>query len=467
MSLPLLILACTRVASRAELRADGPIGAFVFAVLGAEVGEQGSREPWPQITISTGDQKEYRADGARPATCPPLACGLSVVLGVSGADHERIGERGRGSPGGPVASARCRSANPSVSWLDSIRIARSKVAWSAGAAPAPLGDSSIVHTRIQRRCIWATGRAATMLSSWPDRAPVPFTRSVLPRMSSRLSPVWWPAIALGGLLVGLIALGSEPGRDTVEGPATRLLIELPHLVVTLASVAGSLSILLWFAFLLALARRKKREGEPERGLWATLLFALLVTGAALLHREMPEGMLFPWSGLPNVPHPPAGLAGRQPPPLSLPFFTSTVGALIVVAALASLAFAGFIVFGDRLAEWWRRAPSGTGRPLVVAVDDSLGDLSEEADARLAIIRCYRRFEVALARSRVPRSPWQTPLEFMRDALARLPLPSDAVEQLTRLFERARFSNEPLGRAERDSAWASLVAIRGSLEADTR
>ncbi len=53
---------------------------------------------------------------------------------------------------------------------------------------------------------------------------------------------------------------------------------------------------------------------------------------------------------------------------------------------------------------------------------------------------------------------------MRDALARLPLPPSAVERLTRLFERARFSNEPLAGSDRDTAWSSLIEIRRSLEA---
>jgi hypothetical protein len=286
-------------------------------------------------------------------------------------------------------------------------------------------------------------------------------------MSSRLRSVLWPAIALGGLLVGIVALTSDQARDASEGPATRLLIELPHLVVTLASIAGSLSVLLWFAFLLALARRRKKDGESERGLWGTLLFALIVTAIALFHRDMPEGLSFRWPGQPAAPDQVAGSPGPALPAVSLPLFTGVVGALTVVVALAGLAFIGFLIFGDRLAEWWRKETTRERRPLAAAVDDSLDDLLEDVDARRAIIRCYRRFEDALARSRVPRAPWQTPLEFMRDALARLPLPSDAVERLTRLFERARFGNEPLAPADRDIAWGALLAIRGSLETNER
>ena len=295
----------------------------------------------------------------------------------------------------------------------------------------------------------------------------PDVRSARSRTSSASSFLWWLAIALAGLLVGVVALSSEPGRDGSDGPAARLLIDLPHDVVTLASIAGSLAILFWFAFLLALARRRRKDTETERGLWGTLLFSLILTAAALWHRDLPQGLLFRWPGRPVAIDQLAAPPGVEAPTVSVSLFTGAVSALLVVAALASLALAGFLLFGERLAQWWRRPATAERRPLTVAVEESLDDLHEEVDARLAIIRCYRRFEDALARSRVPRAAWQTPLEFMRDALARLPLPSEAVERLTRLFERARFSNEPLARAERDIAWGSLIEIRQSLEPTPR
>ena len=102
-------------------------------------------------------------------------------------------------------------------------------------------------------------------------------------------------------------------------------------------------------------------------------------------------------------------------------------------------------------------------PLSEAVQDGLDDLASEPDARAAIIRCYRRFERVAARARVVKAPWQTPDEFMREALRRLVLPHRAVDRLTRLFELARFSAHPLGSAERDTARACLEDIKSELE----
>ncbi len=59
--------------------------------------------------------------------------------------------------------------------------------------------------------------------------------------------------------------------------------------------------------------------------------------------------------------------------------------------------------------------------------------------------------------------WQTPMEFMRSVLAKLPLPAPPVSELTGLFEIARFSRRPVGTAEREAAWHALTEIRAKLE----
>lgn len=100
--------------------------------------------------------------------------------------------------------------------------------------------------------------------------------------------------------------------------------------------------------------------------------------------------------------------------------------------------------------------------LVKAVEGGLEDLRLDPDARPAIIKCYRRFEEALAGVKWPRRPWETPMEFMRSALRQLPLPPRAVAHLTQLFELARFSNHSVEPTERDIAWQSLLEIRETL-----
>jgi hypothetical protein len=83
--------------------------------------------------------------------------------------------------------------------------------------------------------------------------------------------------------------------------------------------------------------------------------------------------------------------------------------------------------------------------------------------RRAIIRCWARFERVAAEAGVRRRPWHTPMEFMREALERLPVPRTAVPALTGLFELARFSARALGPRERERALDALDEIRGALE----
>ena len=140
----------------------------------------------------------------------------------------------------------------------------------------------------------------------------------------------------------------------------------------------------------------------------------------------------------------AGAAAESAPAL----VTWSFAVLAVGAGLGALGLALWVSLGARLA---RRDDDGEGpvaaSPLEAAVDDSVEDLRAEPDPRRAIVRCYARFERAAAASGVERKPWSTPMEFMREALRRLPLPRTAVPTLTGLFELARFSHHP-ARAER-------------------
>jgi hypothetical protein len=151
-------------------------------------------------------------------------------------------------------------------------------------------------------------------------------------------------------------------------------------------------------------------------------------------------------------------------PVAPPVVTWTFGVLAIVAGLGALALALWVAFGDRLAQWWEGAVSDSPLPpLAAAVEESLEDLRAEPDARRAIVRCYARFERVAADSGVERKPWHTPMEFMREALPRLPVPRGTVPTLTGLFELARFSHRALGPRERDRALDALDEIKASIE----
>jgi hypothetical protein len=294
-----------------------------------------------------------------------------------------------------------------------------------------------------------------------------------------------PAIfTMIGLLLALSATLGGPG--SLEGElAARLAIRLPDWVVVVAVGALFASALLILGFLRPQLRRRKRKDEPEfvpyyeppkltlstlAGLVALLLVPLgiLVYLLWAQHGSLPPeaGHLARQPGGPMAP--PSVSALPSPPTATAPLFNRFYIGLVLLLTLGVL---GFILWLHAGGLPWRRgrleAPEPIEARLAEAVDDSLDDLRTLADARAAIIKCYLRFEEVAARAALPRHPWETPTEYMGRALASMTLPADAVARLTHLFELSRFSDHPLGAADRDAAWHALANIRRSLKGADR
>jgi hypothetical protein len=123
-----------------------------------------------------------------------------------------------------------------------------------------------------------------------------------------------------------------------------------------------------------------------------------------------------------------------------------------------------VLLADRLDKWWAtRGGVAAARPSAAGTGDRVDDPRSEPDPRAAVIRAYARFEHAAAAARAPRVPWQTPAEFRRAIVTRLPVPASPVERLTALFEIARFSDRPLGADARATACDALDEITTALE----
>jgi hypothetical protein len=283
------------------------------------------------------------------------------------------------------------------------------------------------------------------------------------------------AVIATGLLL-LLAATVGPAPAPAGEPGTKLRIRLPDAVPVLVS-----GLLLVSAIILFSIQRRRRPSEetPEasraaRGLppWAAALAAalpllVLVLGCYLVWRY--------WSAADRQPIEQAfaAIAGLldlltlpDKPPTSIPSLDLAVAALLLAFALAVFAMMVLVALADPIERWWTaRAAGPAAAPPPEALPDVQADLRAEPDVRLAIIRAYGRFERALAMARAPRAVWQTPAEFMRSTLTRLPVPAAPVRRLTALFEVARFSAHPLGREARDAACDCLDEIGAALEED--
>jgi hypothetical protein len=280
----------------------------------------------------------------------------------------------------------------------------------------------------------------------------------------------WAGLAAGFVIALAAALrmaGAVAEADQAVG-----VIRLPRPVTVVIVSLFGLALLVFVGDLVRriLARERRPGGPPEEEpapvpVWIrriTMVFSLVnvVLLAYLWRRAVLDGGLFAgMSGLAAGLDLPAGETLTAPA-----LYHWLVGALAVAAGMGALGLALWSAFGDRPL---RRAAPAADPPapptLAAAVEESLDDLRAEGDARQAIVRCYARFERAAAEAGLPRRPWLTPGEFMREALARLPLARVAVPTLTGLFELARFSDRALGARERDRAVDALKEIRRAMD----
>jgi len=282
------------------------------------------------------------------------------------------------------------------------------------------------------------------------------------------------ALLAASLVVGLAALVrmADPAAGTPDD--TTGAIHLPWLVTgTIATLFSVAALLFLLGVLRRLRSRRHEEEEPEgapevvrRQPWLQALAQILsfvnflVIGYLLWKNVRPLDILMSLGqGAASA------TALPQEAPVPAPFLvTWTFAVLALVAGSGALAFAVWFTSGARLAAWWEgEAEDPAPSPLAEAVDESLEDLRAEPDARRAIIRCYARFERASAASGLVRMPWQTPMEFMREALSWLPAPREAVRALTGLFQLARFSDRAMGTGDRDRALDALDDIKAAIE----
>jgi hypothetical protein len=99
-----------------------------------------------------------------------------------------------------------------------------------------------------------------------------------------------------------------------------------------------------------------------------------------------------------------------------------------------------------------------------AVEETLEEITQEADPRRAIIRAYSRMEQTLAQNGLGRFPYEAPVEYLDRALATVQLSRSSAERLTNLFLRARFSQHIVDSGLKAEAIAALTEVRDELGA---
>jgi Domain of unknown function (DUF4129) len=291
----------------------------------------------------------------------------------------------------------------------------------------------------------------------------------------------WPTRLGAGAMVALgllLVLGATGGPAPGPGlePGARVAVRVPDPVKAVVVGLIALSAVL----LLALQRRRRAGDEPalperaaaRRSPWVAAVAALMPLVTVLVIWYLVWRY---WSGPEGQPIEQAfaAIAGlldlltfADKPATSIPALDVAVAALLVLLAVGAFALMVLVAMAERIERWLAGTddedPGAPAAPEPAAEPE--GDLRAEPDPRRAVVAAYRRFERAAAAARAPRARWQTPAEFMRSVLGRLPLPAAPVQRLTALFEVARFSPHPVGAEARDAACACLDEITTALAA---
>ena len=136
-----------------------------------------------------------------------------------------------------------------------------------------------------------------------------------------------------------------------------------------------------------------------------------------------------------------------------------------------LALAALVLLGGLA--WWRagvarrrareREPRQSfAEDLADVLEETLDGLRAEPDPRRAVIGAYARLERVAAASGLARRPAEAPLEYLARMLAGLEVGSPAVRGLTRLFERAKFSQHAVDEAMKQEAIRALESVQEDL-----
>jgi hypothetical protein len=106
------------------------------------------------------------------------------------------------------------------------------------------------------------------------------------------------------------------------------------------------------------------------------------------------------------------------------------------------------------------------KALDTMLEETLDDLRSEPDPRRAVIAAYARMESSLGAYGLPRAPWEAPLEYLERVITDLTGSGSAARRLTRLFERAKFSEHSIDEPMKDDAIEAVQAVRDDLRSLT-
>jgi hypothetical protein len=280
-----------------------------------------------------------------------------------------------------------------------------------------------------------------------------------PRMSPKARGLAVAALCLVCLVV--VAVAAPEGSPFDTDPGGVLTPRVPALVGYILVFFGVIAAI-GIAYLILVT-----VGLPEdylarrRKWWATLatlmLMAALIAIAINMSRSFGDDE--------RLRQPPLEQR-EEAPALDDPDPRSTSALGVALTLLVGLGFLGAVAAAIYKRRVWEGGDVDEGEhvALIEEVDASIEDLRSIGDPRTAVIACYARMERFFRAEGLRRRPSDTPLEFIDRALRMRSIEGPSPLGLTKLFERARFSDHDVDERMRSEALTALEDVRTQLEA---
>jgi hypothetical protein len=293
------------------------------------------------------------------------------------------------------------------------------------------------------------------------------------RYRRELRPLLASALGLGLVAVAGLAAGASPWRRGGGGwDAPGALVEAVAALAGVAAVVGVLA--LWTATPAQPARQKKirvfasddQFDEFGSSLLASakLVAVVLAVFALLTLAALPLLARSSENGRPAVTssrsHAPTTVSGARPGPAR-----SVDVAWVVVPVVVTLVLLGPAALVIRRRRFRRDGATAEdeSESLRAAVRLSIATLEECEDPRVAIIGAYSMMEQRLADLEVSRASDETPGEFLERILRQPQVSAGAAREVTERFEEVRFSDHPIGEAERRRTLEALRRVASELQ----
>jgi Domain of unknown function (DUF4129) len=277
------------------------------------------------------------------------------------------------------------------------------------------------------------------------------------------------AVAAGVVvLLGIVALASRTGvgKGTDAGPSTDYLsyAYTAFFILFVLAIPATLWAL-WAEGGRTASERPSFKRAVIQNLLTFGIICLLVGGAVYLNKHHHFVFHRPDAKALNNAHKAVTHKNGKPVKVEPTFKWPVLWVALVLLAAASVP-----VVREARRRRAKRVPLDWEPPTLAdelsgEIGLALDDLRSESDIRRAVIAAYARMEKVLARAGLRRSASETAMEFLRRVLGDLRVGAPAAQELTQLFEEAKFSSHDLDESARTRAINALETIRAELLAE--